>query len=108
MKNNLFKSILGIGVTAFLSFATPTNIKAQDNVGIGTNTPDASAILELLSANKGLLVPRMNTVGMNAIVAPANSLLIYNTDSACYCYYKSTVWVSLCHSGSGGGGATGP
>jgi hypothetical protein len=108
MKKNLLQSIAGIGLTVLLSFATSTNIKAQDNVGIGTNTPDASAILELLSANKGMLVPRMNTAGMNAIVTPANSLLIYNTDSMCYFFYRvpTTTWVSLCS--VGGAGAVGP
>jgi hypothetical protein len=87
---------------------------AQDNVGIGTNTPDASAILEMLSNNKGLLVPRMNTAGMNAITSPANSLLIYNTDSMCYFFYRQPIsaWVSLCSSTGGSGtigftGATG-
>ncbi|HEY0030374.1 MAG TPA: tail fiber domain-containing protein [Bacteroidia bacterium] len=108
MKKKLLKSIAFLSITlmSLPSFA-------QDNVGIGTNTPDASAILEMLSANKGLLIPRMNTAGMLAIPAPANSLLIYNTDSMCYCFYRvpTTSWISLC-TGTGGGsgtaGATGP
>src|ERR1700746_1441309 len=110
MNKNLLKSIAGIGLTAFLSLAMPTNTKAQDNVGIGTTTPDASAILEMLSANKGVLVPRMNTAGMNAIVAPANSLLIYNTDSMCYCFYRvpTASWISLCTATGGGAGSVGP
>ncbi len=79
------------------------SVHAQNNVGIGTNTPDASSILELLSTNKGLLVPRMNTAGMTAIPSPANSLLVYNTDSMCYFFYRlpGLTWVSLCESGSG-------
>ncbi|MCE9540230.1 MAG: hypothetical protein K8R85_13585 [Bacteroidetes bacterium] len=85
------------------------SVYAQDNVGIGTNTPNASAILELLSTNKGMLVPRMNTVGMTSITSPANSLLVYNTDSMCYFFYRlpSLSWVSLCSSGSGGSGING-
>jgi hypothetical protein len=111
MMKKLLKSVALAGVTAFLSLALPKTAAAQDNVGIGTTTPDASAILELLSANKGMLVPRMNTAGMLAIPAPANSLLIYNTDSMCYFFYRvpTTSWVSLCSTGgSGGSGATGP
>ncbi|MCX6296808.1 MAG: hypothetical protein NTX97_12250, partial [Bacteroidetes bacterium] len=81
MKKKLLKSLSAIGLTLFLAIALPKYSNAQDNVGIGTTAPDASAILEMLSTNKGVLAPRMNTVGMNAIVAPANSLLIYNTDS---------------------------
>lgn len=36
---------------------------------------------------------------MNAIASPANALLIYNTDSMCYFFYRGvpvSAWVSLC------------
>lgn len=99
----------------FCCMQMTTSVYAQDNVGIGTNTPNASAILELLSTNKGMLVPRMNTIGMTSIPSPANSLLVYNTDSMCYFFYRlpSLSWISLCNSGSGSGsngatGSTGP
>lgn len=107
-KKTLLKSIAILGFIT--SMTLPTNSFAQDNVGIGTTTPDASAILDMLSTNKGILVPRMNTAGMNAIAAPANSLLIYNTDSLCYCFYRvpTTSWISLCTGGSGGAGSVGP
>ncbi|MCW3086487.1 MAG: hypothetical protein JWP12_3853 [Bacteroidetes bacterium] len=109
MKSNLLKSAVIFGMTVITAVLSPGKLSAQDNVGIGTNTPDASAILEILSANKGVLVPRMNTVGMNAIAAPANSLLIYNTDSMCYFFYRqpSSTWVSLCALAAGGSGAPG-
>jgi hypothetical protein len=108
MKKTLLKSIAILGFIT--SMTLPLNSFAQNNVGIGTTTPDASAILEMLSTNKGILVPRMNTAGMNAIAAPANSLLIYNTDSLCYCFYRvpTTSWISLCTGGSGGAGSVGP
>lgn len=85
------------------------SIKAQDNVGIGTNTPDASAILEMQSTTKGLLIPRMNTVAMTAIPNPVNSLLVFNTDSMCYFFYRlpSLTWISLCYTGTGGSGGNG-
>jgi hypothetical protein len=93
------------GLVVFLFMCITTLSFAQGNVGVGTNTPDASAILEILSTNQGLLVPRMNTAGMNAIPSPANSLLIYNTDSMCYFFYRqpSTAWISLCSINSNGG-----
>ncbi len=109
MKNfKLSKQIILVCFT-YCCMIISLSIKAQGNVGIGTNTPDASAILELLSTNKGMLVPRMNTAGMTAIPNPANSLLVYNTDSMCYFFYRlpSLTWVSLCNSGFGGGGGTG-
>ncbi len=110
MKSKLLKISSSVILTMILCLLFPKNNIAQDNVGIGTNTPDASAILEMLSTNKGVLAPRMNTAGMLAIAAPANSLLIYNTDSMCYFFYRvpTTSWISLCTITGGGSGATGP
>jgi hypothetical protein len=84
---------------------------AQDNVGIGTNTPDATAILEMLSTNKGVLVPRMTAAQRLAIATPANALLVYDTDSMCFFFYRqpSAAWISLCSaSSSSATGPTGP
>ena len=86
MKNVfLFTCLLVSGV--FLS--------AQNNVGIGIANPDASSILELQSAQKGFLVPRMLSVQRTSIAAPANALLVFDIDSGCFFYY-STQWISLC------------
>jgi len=64
---------------------------AQNNVGIGTNTPDASAILELLATNKGILIPRTDTT---LVPAPATGLLIYqNADSGFY-YFDGAKWMA--------------
>lgn len=48
--------------------------------GVGTTTPDASAILEVQSNTKGFLPPRMTETEMNAIIAPAEGLLVYCSD----------------------------
>jgi uncharacterized protein (TIGR02145 family) len=48
--------------------------------GIGTNTPDKSAILELASTTKGFLLPRLTRVYRNAIVSPVAGLAVYCTD----------------------------
>ena len=47
-------------------------------VGIGTKTPDASAILDITSANKGVLFSRLSTAQRGAITSPASGLLIYS------------------------------
>ena len=80
----------------------------NNNVGIGTLTPVPSAILELVTSSKGFLAPRMTAVQRLAIPAPANALLVYDTDSACFFYYDqpAVTWVSLCKAGATG--ATGP
>lgn len=80
-------------------------LKAQ-NVGINSTgaTPNASALLDVDAApgnNKGLLLPRLTTTQRNSIVAPAQSLLIYNTTDSCYQGYIGTQWISFGCVGSG-------
>jgi len=51
------------------------------NVAINNDAslPDNSAILDIKSGTKGLLIPRMNTAAMAAIVNPAKGLLVLDT-----------------------------
>src|SRR6185295_14910524 len=51
----------------------------SQNVGIGTTTPDNSAILEIKSGTKGLLIPRMSSAAVVAIANPAKGLLVLDT-----------------------------
>ena len=79
-------------------------INSTGNIGIGTTgiAPHPSAMLEIKSSNKGLLVPRMSMAQRNLIATPAASLLIYQTDNTPgYYYYNGTGWVQLA---TGGGG----
>lgn len=61
--------------------------------------PDTSAMLDISSVNKGLLVPRMTTTQMNAIPLPARGLLIYNTTTSAFHVNNGTSsapnWVQL-------------
>ncbi|MEP6676162.1 MAG: hypothetical protein ABJA78_13450, partial [Ferruginibacter sp.] len=70
-----------------------SNSFAQQNVGIGTNTPNSSAILDVSSTSKGILVPRMtSSQRTTSIVAPATGLMVFDTDSACFVYYDGAAW----------------
>jgi hypothetical protein len=109
MKNqSVKKSFNAVVLTVLTSLAVllSGNISAQ-NVGINTNTPNASAMLDVVSTNSGMLVPRMTMVQRDAIVSPATSLLIYQTDNTPGFYYNSgtpaaPVWIMI-----GSGGASG-
>src|SRR3954463_13174719 len=78
---------------------------AQGNVGIGTTSPNASALLDLTSTSRGLLAPRMTESQKNTIASPATGLLIYETDTAktgsyagqapTFWYYDGTNWVPI-------------
>ncbi len=56
-------------VLLILYLITSTIAFAQ--VGIGTETPDPSSILDMQSTTQGLLAPRMTATERNAIVSPA-------------------------------------
>lgn len=70
---------------------------------LGTRTPpDASALFQMNSVDKGMLLPRMTTAQRDAIPMPANGLVIYNTDLL-YPQVYNGAWISL---GVAGGGFT--
>jgi hypothetical protein len=76
----------------------------QAQVGIGTKTPHASAMLEVTATNKGVLIPRMTLAQRNAIKSPANSLMIYQTDNTPgYYYFASGSWTRIANGNSSGG-----
>lgn len=63
------------------------------NVGIGTATPDNSAMLDVTAADRGLLVPRLSD--HNVIATPANGLLVFNTTLNKFVYRSGTQWIVL-------------
>jgi uncharacterized protein (TIGR02145 family) len=64
--------------------------------GIGTNTPDPAAILELASTSKGFLPPRMSTTERNGISTPPAGLVIYNTTTNCLQWFNGALWFDYC------------
>ena len=69
---------------------------SQSAVGVGVATPDASAVLEVVSTEKGFLFPRMTEAQRGAISSPATGLLVYQTDGDEGVYiYKSFGWVQM-------------
>lgn len=73
-----------------------TGFTAQAQVGIGTTTPDTSSALDIVSDSRGVLVPRLTLVQRNMITAPANGLLIYQTDDTPgFYFYTGSQWQRL-------------
>lgn len=67
---------------------------AQTGVAVNTSgaDPDNSAILDVASTDRGMLVPRMTSANRLAIANPANGLLVYDTDSLAFYYHDNQVW----------------
>ncbi len=59
---------------------TSSFVFSQFGVNTDGSLPDGSAMLDVKSNNKGLLPPRMARAEINAIVNPANGLIVYCTD----------------------------
>lgn len=80
-----------------------TYAQTTHGVGIGTATVDPSAILQVVSTNKGVLFPKIgltSTTDITTIANPSVGLLIYNTgtgglDTPGYVYWTGTEWEKL-------------
>ena len=64
-------------------------LSAQVAVTTDGTAPDNSAMLDVKSNVKGVLMPRMTQSERNAIISPANSLMIYQTDGVPGYYYNA-------------------
>jgi hypothetical protein len=73
-----------------------TTAMAHSQVGINTDTPDASSALEIKSTSAGILIPRMTEAQRDAIATPAISLMIYqtNNDSGFY-FFDGSAWKKI-------------
>ncbi|NVO20026.1 MAG: fibrobacter succinogenes major paralogous domain-containing protein [Bacteroidetes bacterium] len=60
------------------------NVSAQVAINTDGSNPDNSAMLDVKSTAKGFLAPRMTALQRNAIVSPANGLMIFCTDDATF------------------------
>jgi hypothetical protein len=70
-------------------------------VGIGTTTPSASALLDLTSTSKGLLIPRMTAAQKTAIASPNAGLMIFQTDAPIgFYYYTGSNWLNISNLGT--------
>ena len=95
-------------ILSAISILSAGTLLAQNNVGIGTTTPNPNAVLEMQSTSQGVLVPRMTSAQRLAIVSPTEGLMVYDITVDCFFFYETTsaTWQNLCSAGAVG--ATGP
>jgi hypothetical protein len=84
---------------------TGNTLITDNGVGVAINTtnalPNSSALLDITSNNKGLLIPRMTSTERNAIAAPLKGLIVYDSTTNNFSFYNGTAWADL----NGGGGS---
>jgi hypothetical protein len=67
----------------------------SQSVGIGTNTPRPSSLLDITSSSKGVLLPRLSTAQRLAIVNPERALLVFDTDKGSLMMFDGLQWKIL-------------
>ncbi len=83
-------------IIIFVFFLYCSNINAQSfSINTDGSIANASAILDVKSTTKGVLVSRMTALQRNAIASPANGLLLYDVDSLSFTYYNGANWVFI-------------
>lgn len=87
-------AVTGLGTnTTVIGTVDTTSTTLGGAVSIQTGTlqiPNASAQLDVISTTKGFLPPRMTTAQINAIVSPANGLVVFNTTLNTICFFTTT------------------
>jgi hypothetical protein len=87
-KKTVMYKVIAIAVV-FLFFS---KAKAQVSVDVAGSTAHPSAALDIKSATKGLLIPRLTAANRNAIVSPAKGLLVYDSASSSFWFYNGSQW----------------
>jgi hypothetical protein len=84
-----------IGFYTGASPAFAALLDSSGNLGIGTTSPSASAILDAQSTTKGVRMPNMTTTQKNAISSPAAGLMVFDTTLAKLCVYSGSAWQTI-------------
>lgn len=97
MKKRIIFLLLGLAIARF-GFAQSFAINATGD------TAHKSAIFDVKSNTKGILIPRMSQSERDAISSPVTSLLIYqNNNDSGYYYFDGSIWLKLSGYPSGAG-----
>ena len=92
-----------------LIFSLLVNYVLTAQVGIGTSSPNSSSQLDVISNNKGILIPRITLTGTTDATTISNgnvnSLLVFNTQTIAdiipgYYYWYVNKWIRLGSEGS--------
>ena len=78
-----------------ITFTERMRLDSSGNLGIGTSSPNASAILDVQSTTKGVRMPNMTTTQKNAIASPAAGLMVFDTTLAKLCVYSGIAWETI-------------
>jgi hypothetical protein len=90
------KTLLLILFFVFVS----SKISAQMGINATGAAPASSAMLDVSSTNKGMLIPRMTTVQREAIASPQKGLLVFDNTTSSFWFHNGTTWGELISNGA--------
>lgn len=84
-------------ITLLFSFLAIATLHYGQSISINNtgDAPDASAMLDVQSLSKGMLVPRMSKSKRQDIVNPATGLIVYDTDFNSFWFWAGSSWVEV-------------
>lgn len=84
-------------ITLVTILALTTSSFAQVAINTTGATPNTSAILDVSSTDKGILIPRMSTSNRTNDVTAVEGLLVFDTETDSFWYYDATqsAWVEI-------------
>ncbi len=91
------KLLLAFSVFAFANTAYSQNVSITSD----SSAPDPSAMLDVKSTSRGMLIPRMSTTQRQAIASPAQGLLVFDNNANTFWYFDSANWIELVTSAVG-------
>ena len=88
MKKEFFSFLL-------LALCFSNLIHGQVAINTTGNNANASAMLDVESTTKGMLIPRMTTTQRTAISTPASGLLVYDNTTSSFWFYSGSGWTEI-------------
>ncbi|MEC8033272.1 MAG: tail fiber domain-containing protein [Bacteroidota bacterium] len=79
-------------------------LHAQNNVGVGTLTPNANAALDIEANDKGILIPRLDAAQRAAMAATLTAtergLLVFDPTDVLFYFWDGLTWISFPSTGA--------
>lgn len=96
---NLHQNLSAMNRILFILFFSTIWLSVFSQIGVGTETPDNSAILDITATDKGLLFPRMLTNQREEISSPATGLHVFDITTSSLWFYDGATWVNYAGQG---------
>lgn len=89
------RTILLSSLAVLILFMINSPTLSQVGINMDGSNPDNSSMLDIKSAEKGFLLPRMTSYQLKIIEEPATGLMVFNLDSLDLYIFTGTYWVSV-------------